>query len=126
MGSEVRAARRLTAIEVYVSLLGTALCALIVVSVVWLEAVELGRWLVFTALFGVAEYVDIFFHHERGRQSLNPSETVLLPMLVVLSPSETTLAVVVAMLFIRAIHWRGGGLRFVFNIAHYGLAAAAA
>ena len=126
MGSEVRAARRLTAIQIYVSLLGTALCALVVVCVVWLDANELGRWLVFTLLFGVAEYVDIFFHHERGRQSLNPSETVLLPMLVVLSPSETTLAVVAAMLFIRAIHWREGVLRFVFNIAQYGLAAAAA
>jgi PAS domain S-box-containing protein len=119
-------ARRPSPIDLYVGALGLAMIVLVAVSLAGWDGREPLRWVTFTALFGIAEYVDIFFHHERGRQSLNPSEAILLPMIVVLPPEQVVLGVVVAMLVIRIVHYREGILRFVFNIAQYGLGAGVA
>jgi PAS domain S-box-containing protein len=117
---------RPSAIGVYVGALGLALVGVVVVCLAAWGGQQPLRWLTFAALFGIAEYVDIFFHHERGRQSLNPSEAILLPMVVDLPPEQVVLAVVAAMIAIRLVHWREGALRFVFNVAQYGLASGVA
>jgi PAS domain S-box-containing protein len=119
-------ARRVTPIQTYVGALGVAVGALVAFCLADLNTDEPVRWLAFAVLFGVAEGVDIFFYHPRGRQSLNPSETMLLPMVAVLPFSQVVLAVTAAMVAIRILHWREGALRFVFNVAQYGLASAAA
>jgi PAS domain S-box-containing protein len=119
-------ARRPSPIEVYVAALGIAVTVLVIVSAAAWTGVEPLRWLSFTVLFGIAEYVDIFFHHERGRQSLNPSEAILLPMIVVLPIEQVVLGVFAAMVTIRIVHWREGALRFVFNVAQYSIAAGVA
>lgn len=83
-------------------------------------------WIAFSGLFAISESVDIFFHHEQGRQSLNPSVAVLIPMVVFLSYAEVVWGVAAAMTIVRALHWREGPLKFVFNVSQYGCAAAAA
>ena len=118
--------KRPSPIAVYVGILGVAVALLVVVCAGAWDGEEPLRWLSFTVLFGIAEYVDIFFHHERGRQSLNPSEAILLPMIVVLPLEQVVLGVFAAMMTIRIVHWREGALRFVFNVAQYSLAAAVA
>jgi PAS domain S-box-containing protein len=119
-------ALRPSAIGVYVGALGLALVGVVVVSLAAWSGQQPLRWFTFAVLFGIAEYVDIFFHHERGRQSLNPSEAILLPMVVDLPPEQVVLAVVAAMVAIRLVRWREGALRFVFNVAQYGLASSVA
>jgi PAS domain S-box-containing protein len=118
--------RRPSPIGAYVGVLGVAVVALVAGCIAGWRSEEPLRWLTFAVLFGIAEHVDIFFHHERGRQSLNPSEAILLPMVVILPLQQVVLGVVAAMVVIRLVHWREGALRFVFNVAQYGLAAAAA
>lgn len=119
-------ARRPSAIGVYVGALGLALVGVVAVCFAAWSGQQPLRWITFAVLFGIAEYVDIFFHHERGRQSLNPSEAILLPIVVDLPPEQVVLAVVAAMAAIRLVHWREGTLRLVFNVAQYGLASGVA
>jgi PAS domain S-box-containing protein len=119
---------RFGALEAYIGALGIALAAILVWTAIRGEGFgrSVGAWVAFTALFAVSDSLDIFFHHERGRQSLNPSVAILLPMVVFLSFSEVVWGVTVAMTLVRILHWREGALKFVFNVSQYGCAAAAA
>jgi PAS domain S-box-containing protein len=118
----------LSALQIYVALLGLALVAILIAT--WAQGPGTGtsviEWVTFTALFAVCEFIDIFFHHERGRLSQTPNVSVLIPMLVSLSLAEVVWAVTVAVAVVSAIHWREGVLKFVFNVAQYACAAAVA
>jgi PAS domain S-box-containing protein len=118
----------LGALQAYIGGLGVLLAAILVGTLVQGQGFgrSIAAWAAFSALFAVSESVDIFFHHERGRQSLNPSVAILLPMVVFLSFSEVMWGVATAMFVVRILHWREGALKFVFNVAQYGCAAAAA
>lgn len=85
-----------------------------------------GVWLVLIALFGITEYVDLFYLHERGRLSVSPSEALLFPMIVGLTTPQLVIGISVAMAVVKSFHLREGWLKWVFNIAQYGIAAAAA
>ncbi len=87
------------------------------------SASGIGTWLVLSALFGLAEYSDLLFHHERGRLSLSPSESVLLPMIVVLSVPQVIWGVAIAVGVVAVLRWRIAGLKWFFNVSQYGLVA---
>jgi PAS domain S-box-containing protein len=118
----------LGALRAYIGGLGVLLAAILVETLIRGEGFgrSVAAWAAFSALFAVSESVDIFFHHERGRQSLNPSVAIFLPMVVFLSFSEVVWGVATAMFVVRILHWREGPLKFVFNVAQYGCASAAA
>src|SRR5687767_466664 len=84
-----------------------------------------GIWLLLVALFGITEYVDLFYLHERGRLSVSPSEALLFPMIVGLTTPQLVLGISVAMAVVKSFHLREGWLKWIFNIAQYGIAAAA-
>ena len=118
----------LNALEIYVAVLGLALFAILVATGFLAEGfgTSILQWIAFTALFAISESVDTFFHHERGRQSLNPSVSVLLPMIVSLSLPEVVWGVAIAVAVVSAMHWREGALKFVFNVSQYVCATAIA
>jgi hypothetical protein len=118
----------LSALEVYVAVLGLTLVAILVGTGFLAEnfGTSIVQWVAFTLLFAMSESVDTFFHHERGRQSLNPSVSVLLPMIVSLSFPEVVWGVAIAVAGVSAIHWREGALKFVFNVSQYACATAVA
>jgi PAS domain S-box-containing protein len=118
----------LTALEVYVAVLGLAMVAVLVATGFLVEGFgkSIFQWVAFTVLFAISESVDTFFHHERGRQSLNPSVSVLLPMIVSLSLPELVWGVAIAVAVVSAMHWREGALKFVFNVSQYACATAVA
>lgn len=118
----------LGALRAYIGVLSVVLATILVWTAVRGEGFgkSVGAWLAFSALFAISESVDIFFHHERGRQSINPSVAVFLPMVVFLSFAEVVWGVTLAMAIVRVLHWREGAMKFVFNVSQYGCAAAAA
>ncbi|MFP5353137.1 MAG: ATP-binding protein [Actinomycetota bacterium] len=82
------------------------------------------QWVLLSALFGFAEGVDLFFHHERGRQSLAAGEAVFIPMVVVLSFGQMVWGVTIAMALIAWFYWRVRGVKWLFNVGNHGLAVA--
>ena len=113
------------ALRVYVSTLTAALVGVLVYAS--LEDLgawgSIGTWIVLSVLFGLAEYSDLLFHHERGRLSLSPSESVLLPMIVVLSIDQVIWGVAIAVGVVAILRWRIAGLKWFFNVSEYGIAA---
>lgn len=84
------------------------------------------EWIFLAALFGFAEGVDLFFHHERGRQSLAAGEAILIPMLVGLSFGQVVWGVSVVMGLIAWFYWRNRGVKWIFNVGNHGCATALA
>jgi PAS domain S-box-containing protein len=118
----------LSALQVYVALLGIVSVAILIGTALLREqaGVPVLEWLAFTVLFTISESVDTFFHHERGRQSLNPSVSVLVPMIISLSLTDVVWGVATAVAVVSALHWREGVLKFVFNVSQYVCATAVA
>ena len=116
-------------LRAYIAVLGVLLVGVIAGSLVsdpdgLTEGVSI--WLALIALFGITEYVDLFYLHERGRLSVSPSEALLFPMIVGLTTPQLVIGISVAMAVVKSFHLREGWLKWVFNIAQYGIAAAAA
>lgn len=113
------------ALGIYVSALTLLLVGVLVYSL--LQELgpwgSIGTWIVLSVLFGLAEYSDLLFHHERGRLSLSPSESVLLPMIVLLSIDQVVWGVAVAVGVVAILRWRIAGLKWLFNVSQYALAS---
>lgn len=84
------------------------------------------HWIFLTALYALSEYAVLLFHHERGRVGLSTAEAVFFPMLVGLSFEQTVWGITVGAAVVSVAHRRVGGLKAVFNVAQFGLAAAIA
>lgn len=87
---------------------------------------DLGAWCVLVSLFAITEYVDLSFHYRGARVGITSCEAVLLPLIAGFSFEGIVLGVIVAMGVVRTLRWRGGWLKWAFNVSAYGLAAAGA
>jgi len=113
-------------LHAYIAMLAVVMVALVVYAVQDLENIHsIPEWIFLSALFGVTESALLFFHHERGRQSLSASEAILFPMLFALSPAQLVLGVAAAMIAARPLQWREGLSRSVFNVSQCVVAIAA-
>lgn len=120
--------RSLSALHLYVGGLSVVLVSILACTATMGDGFTspVADWLVVTCLIAVSESVDLFFHHERGRQSLSVIEAVLYVMLLSFTPTEVVWGVTIAMIAVKAIQWREGGIRALFNIDQIGCSAAAA
>ena len=74
-----------------------------------------------TILLAVAEHSDLSYYEGDVRWGLSPAEAVLVPMLIVLSPTQVLIGAVVAMASIFK-EWRDPAKQ-AFNVAQFGSAA---
>ena len=81
---------------------------------------------VLTVLFALTELTDLTFHGRGGDWGLSASEAVLLPMVVVLPFGYVVWAVAIAIAAVRLYRWKAGVVKGIFNVAQYGVGAAAA
>jgi PAS domain S-box-containing protein len=112
---------------VYTAFLVSALAALITVLSIADPSLRDPLGLVaLTALLVFVERTDLQFYDDREVWGLSAAEAVLLPMIVALALPLVAACAAAAMLIARLESWRRAPNKELFNVAQYGLSAAAA
>lgn len=112
----------------YVGTLSTLLTLLLPLSLAqgpWVDRID-GPWLFLVLLFAGTEYYDLSVHDGNKRVGLTSCDAILMPLVAGYPFGISVLGVIVAMAVVRTLRWRGGALKWLFNVSSYGLAAAAA
>ena len=82
---------------------------------------HLAPFAAFTLLFAIAERTDLSYYDGTVRWGLSASEAILIPMLVVLSPTQVVIGAVIAVATLVS-EWKDPW-KHAFNVAEFGCAA---
>lgn len=114
-------------VQLYIGALTSMLGGILAATIITDSGFEshVAAWLALIALFALTEYAQVYFHDEGARFGLTGSESVLTVMIFALSFTQVVWGVVAAIAIERVIR-RTSGIKLIFNVAQYGIAAAAA